>query len=193
MRIDDPKLRAALRPTPQGWQERDGHRLAAVLAPILFRDGEDHLVFTERRADLQEHPGQIAFPGGARESEEDPAATALRESQEEVGLDPTAVDLLGSLPQRISSSKFLVHALVGRVDAHARLEPDPGEVASIFTVPVRELATSSNWQERAYRRGDGWTLKTPHYQHEQHLIWGLTGRLAKDLADLIAATRRERR
>ena len=183
MNLEDDVLSQALAPVPATWEARPGLRLAAVLAPILSIDGEDHVLFTERRADLPEHPGQIAFPGGARDGVESPTECALRESMEEIGLPPSAVTILGAVANQSSSSKFRVHAIVGRVRSEITLRPDPREVESMFTVSFTELMTTSNWQSRAYRTATGWTSSTPHFQAGKHLIWGLTGRLAKDLVD----------
>ena len=185
MILDDTALSQNLEPTFTRWDATDNLTRAAVLAALFRRQGRDWLLFTERRADLPQHPGQISFPGGAREGEESPVTCALRETEEEVGLRGSCVTLLGGLPTRISTSSYRVHALVGRFDGDVELIPDAREVASILTVPVSELLDESRWSEREYHGRHG-TWRTPQFFHGSHEIWGLTGRLTRDL---IAAIR----
>ena len=95
MLLPDERLRAVLDPADRTWEESDLAR-AAVLAPIFRRGGEDWVLLTKRRDDLRSHAGQVSFPGGAREGSESPAACALRECHEEIGLHPERVTLLGA-------------------------------------------------------------------------------------------------
>lgn len=191
MILEDELVRAALLAVPRQWESMSEQRSAAVLAAIFRRDGADHLLFTLRRADLPEHPGQIAFPGGARDGEEGPLACALRESHEEIGLDPATVTVLGALPNRTSSSSYRVHTIVGRITGTADLTPDPAEVAEIFAVPFEELFDDSRWEDREIEFAGGERRLSPHFDQDGHTIWGLTGRLTLDLiATIRAATRR---
>lgn len=183
--LDDAVLSGNLEPTMADWDAADNLTRAAVLAGLFRREGQDWLLFTERHADLPQHPGQISFPGGAREGEESPVSCALRETEEEVGLRGDCVTLLGALPTRISTSYYRVHALVGRFNGDVDLRPDSREVASILTVPLSELMDESRWSEREYTGREG-IWRTPQFFHESHEIWGLTGRLTRDL---IAAIR----
>jgi|ETNmetMinimDraft_15_1059895.scaffolds.fasta_scaffold51474_2 8-oxo-dGTP pyrophosphatase MutT (NUDIX family) len=181
MILDDIALSAELAALPTSWEHVDDQRPAAVLAPIFAREGEDWLLFTERRADLPLHPGQISFPGGAREADEDPVACARRESAEEVGLQTESVELLGALPNHTSTSLFRVHTIVGRIGDPENLKPNPREVASIFAVPFAELLVDDRWEEREYDTTVRRYGPSPHFVHERHLIWGLTGRLTREL------------
>ena len=184
MRVDDDALARGLRPPPSAWQ-RTSLRRAAVLAPLFRRDDEDWLLFLVRRDDLREHAGQIAFPGGVDEQDADPIACALRETEEEVGIAPAAVRVLGEVATRQSSSRYRVHCLVGRVDDPGDVRGEPGEVARVLVVPMRELAEPTRWELRgppglpqdAPKR---WP-DSPHFQAGDDLIWGLTGRFTYDL------------
>ena len=87
MILDDTQLAARLDPIPDSWDDAPGLRRAAVLAPIFHHDQQDWLLLTERRTDLAHHAGQISFPGGAREPDEDPVSCVLRETREEIGVN----------------------------------------------------------------------------------------------------------
>jgi 8-oxo-dGTP pyrophosphatase MutT (NUDIX family) len=190
MLLDDDLLRRGLAPLMRTWDATQGLRTAAVLAPIFRRGGEDWLLFTERRADLLRHPGQISFPGGASEADEDPVSCALRETEEEIGQARQAVTLIGALATRTSTSSFCVHTLVGRIPAPIDLHPDPTEVTSLLEVRLRDLIDASRWQDRDAVVGPKRYRASPHFEHEEHTIWGLTGRLTTDLMAVIRDTHR---
>ncbi len=180
--IDDERLRAVLDPVPVAFDVRADLRLAAVLVPWIVRDGADHLLLTRRRDDLPQHPGQISFPGGAREGDEDPVTCALRESEEEIGLDARHVVVLGSLPPRVSIGGFWVHVIVGRVPGDVVLRPDPREVASVRAWPLAVLRDPAHWEARSptiepARRA------MPHLDWEGETLWGLTARFVRDLCE----------
>ncbi len=185
MNVDDAALRRLL-PPPADWQ-RTTQRLAAVLLPLQRRSGRDHVLFTVRPAHLPSHPGQISFPGGARQRDESPLQCALRETAEELGIAPELVTVFGGLPARPSTSGFRVHALVGRIAEDAVLVPDPGEVDRLLAVPFGELRQEARWRERrppARPDGTGYP-PSPHYEAGPDVIWGLTGRLCRDFLDLL--------
>lgn len=181
MDLDD-RLRTRLDRAAGGWAGSP-LRLAAVLCPLVRHEGDDHVVFTVRPAELRQHGGQIAFPGGMRDGDETPVATALRECGEELGVPEAAVDVLGSLPPRESSTGILVHCLVGRL-APVPLVPDPVEVARVLRVPLAVLLDDARWSERppppgaAGRQG----RTSPHLEYGDDLLWGLTARFLRDLA-----------
>lgn len=187
MRIADADLTRLLPPPPRAW-DRTTQRLAAVLAPVFERNGEDWLLFVVRRADLRSHAGQVAFPGGGAEPGEEPAATMLREVEEELGLAPSAVRVLAGLPSRTSSSGFRVHAFVGRIPDPAQLRPDPREIARLLALPWSLLADANRWEHRRPPPApDGRQHpESPHLQHAGELVWGLTGRFCWDLRCLLA-------
>ncbi len=156
---------------------------AAVLLPLYgWPDDEPGLVFTERRADLRRHAGEISFPGGRKdEADADLTATALREAQEEIGLDPAAVELGDALPPTNTFvTGYRVHPFVGHIPhpAELNLEPNPAEVETVLTFSLALLRDSYEIR-RLVRRGI--PIHTPTYEVEGHLIWGATARILGDL------------
>ncbi|MGE3171307.1 MAG: CoA pyrophosphatase [Planctomycetota bacterium] len=183
----DAALRRGLRPVDREWQ-RTALRRAAVLAPIVSVDGRDAVLFVVRAASLRQHAGQIGFPGGADEGDDDPVTCALREAEEEVGIRPAEVALLGSVAPRQSSSGYRVHCVVGRVADAAGLRADDGEIDRLLPVPLTALLPADRWYEHSPPAPPGRPPypPSPHFRHGTDLIWGLTGRFC---ADLLAALR----
>ena len=187
MRIDGAEWARRLPPAPTAW-DRTTQQLAAVLAPVFERNGEDWLLFVVRRADLRTHAGQVAFPGGRAEPGESPLQTMLREVGEELGLPDREVRVLGGLPSRTSSSGFRVHAFVGRIPDPALLQPDPAEVARLLALPWSLLRDPTRWEHRAPPPGANGVQQpaSPHFAHAGELVWGLTGRFCWDLRGILA-------
>jgi 8-oxo-dGTP pyrophosphatase MutT (NUDIX family) len=164
--------------------EARGGTDAAVLLALYGWPERPGLIFTERRADLRSHAGEISFPGGRQdEADADLAATALREAEEEIALSPAAVELVGALPP-ISTfvTDYRVHPFVGLVadPAELGLEPNPTEVETVLTFSL-ELLRENYEMRRLVRRGTA--IHTPTYEVEGQLIWGATARI---LGELIA-------
>jgi 8-oxo-dGTP pyrophosphatase MutT (NUDIX family) len=160
---------------------------AAVLLPLYGRPEEPGLVFTERRADLRRHAGEISFPGGRMdEADADLAATALREAHEEIGLDPSRVELGEELPTTGTFvTGYRIHPFVGRIP-HPRelgLEPNPAEVETVLTFSL-DLLREGYAMRRLIRRGV--PIHTPTYEIEGHLIWGATARILGDLLERLS-------
>ncbi len=174
--VDDELLWGVLDP-PAPWSSTDGQH-AAVLALLVLKGEEDHVLFTRRRPDLPHHPAQVSFPGGRREGEEDPVVCALRETEEELGIPPPRVRVLGAMPPRQSSTGFQVHPLIGRLEAGVPLLPDPAEVDEVLEVPWTELRTPGRW---TVARPPAGHRPSPHFQWGRDVVWGLTGRLMVDL------------
>ncbi len=158
---------------------------AAVLLALYGWPAEPGLIFTERRADLRRHAGEISFPGGRQDpGDADLAATALREAQEEIALDPAAVELHGALPA-VSTfvTDYRVHPFVGLVPdpLELKLEPSPSEVETVLTVSLERLREGYSMR-RLVRRGV--PIRTPTYEVENgQLIWGATARILGDFLD----------
>jgi 8-oxo-dGTP pyrophosphatase MutT (NUDIX family) len=147
---------------------------AAVLLLVVNHPREPTVVFTQRTAHLADHAGQISFPGGrAEEGDEGPAHTALREAQEEVGLDPAGIEILGELPDYHTSTGYRVRPVVGWAEPPIAYSPDPYEVADVFEVPLGFLLETANHRyESAFYKG-----RLRHYwamPWQGRFIWGAT-------------------
>jgi 8-oxo-dGTP pyrophosphatase MutT (NUDIX family) len=162
---------------------------AAVLVPIFERDGELHLLYTTRSAALPQHAGQVAFPGGRHAAGIDPSllATALRETEEEIGIATHDVDVLGPLdPIRTFSSNYLITPFVGQIPHPYPFRPDPREVHDIFSIPLAVLDDPGSLVAETWTI-DGRTVPVTSYRHDGRTIWGATQRITASLLDLLTA------
>lgn len=168
-------------------------RHAAVLVPIVAR-AEPTILLTQRAAHLRHHPGQISFPGGATEpTDASPVATALREAQEEIGLDPGQVQVLGTMPLYTTATQFQVRPVLGWVTPDADLRWDPGEVESAFEVPLSFLMDPRH-HERREGQHEGLTrgfFAMPWQEPggQERFIWGATAAMLRNLYRLLLASR----
>ena len=173
--------------TPEEAVRLDAHGRtdAAVLVPMYGWPDRPGLVFTERRSDLRRHAGEISFPGGRQdEPDEDLRSTALREAQEEIGLDPAKVELAGALPPiGTYVTSYKVHPFVGLIPEGLPLEPNPAEVARVLTFELEKLR-SAYAMRRLVRRGV--PVRTPTFEVDGHMIWGATSRILRDLLERLA-------
>lgn len=159
---------------------------AAVLFSIVLRDHEPSVLLTQRNPDLKDHPGQISFPGGRVEPQDvSPAATALREAEEEVGLDPARVEVVGYLPVYRTVTGFCVTPVVAIVKPPVDLRPDPGEVADVFEVPLSFLLDSANHQ-RCTTQFEGRQRDFYAVPYGDRYIWGATAGIILGLARLLS-------
>ncbi|HWH33547.1 MAG TPA: CoA pyrophosphatase [Egibacteraceae bacterium] len=186
--------------TPDAWSARlaarqrralqiAAYRRAAVLVPFTLED-EPRLLLTVRTSHLPTHQGQIAFPGGSIHAGETPRDAALREAHEEVGLEPTQVQVLGDLDDVWTPQGFHVTPVLGAFPTSAVLRHDPGEVAEMLLVPVADLrAIEPRTETRPLRPG---TTLPPglarghvyHYDWRGHDIWGMTAQIVHDLLSI---------
>lgn len=155
-------------------------RAAAVLIGVREATAP-RLILTLRTANLLAHAGQVAFPGGSADPcDADAVATALREAQEEIGLDPGSVTPLGYLDRFETTSGYCITPVVARVDATAALLASPGEVAEVFEVPLGYLMDPANLRRyrMAYRGQDRDMVE---FVHAGHRIWGVTAAIVDHL------------
>ena len=155
-------------------------RPAAVLLALWGRD----VVLTKRASHLKHHPGQIAFPGGKLEDGEGPEAAALREAEEEIGLPPANVSLLGSLAAHETVTGFLVTPVLGHVRADFTPRRDPEEVEEVFAVPLSHLLNPANYRIE----GRMWRGQIRRYYAVPwgpYYIWGATARILRGLAERV--------
>ena len=168
-----------------------GRTDAAVLVPLYLESGRLHAVFTKRRDDLRRHPGEISFPGGRYdEGEEDLRATALREAQEEIGLPPDAVEIVGALqPTPTIATEYAVYPFVGPDRAGAGVDAEPARGRRGARAAAAALLAGYA-RRRLIRRGV--PIRTDTYLVGDHLIWGATARILADLLDRIGPLLKQR-
>jgi 8-oxo-dGTP pyrophosphatase MutT (NUDIX family) len=157
---------------------------AAVLVPIFEQDGQLRVVLTRRRADLRRHAGEISFPGGRLDSgDSDLRATALREAEEEVGLQRDRVTLVGAL-ERTSTfvTNYLIHPFVGMFAGERRWELSPLEVDAVLEPTLEQVRSGKT---RAHQERRGFRFETDAYVFDGELIWGATARILEDLFERI--------
>jgi 8-oxo-dGTP pyrophosphatase MutT (NUDIX family) len=153
---------------------------AAVLVPLYELDDELHAVFTRRRGDLRRHAGEISFPGGRQDiEEEDLRETALREAEEEIGLPQQAVQIVGALtPTPTVVTNYAIYPFVGTIEPGHRWLPSAAEVAEVLELSLPGLVAGHS-RQRLLRRGV--PFRTDVYELDGHVIWGATARILSDL------------
>ena len=158
-------------------------RPAAVLIGVLPTATGPRVLLTKRASHLKHHPGQIAFPGGKQDaSDASPQATALREAQEEVGLDPALVEILGVLPTHQTVTGFQVIPVLGWIKSAFDAKAEAGEVEEVFTVPLSHLANPANYRIES-RFWQGQPRRYYCAPYGPYYIWGATARMLRALAD----------
>ena len=156
---------------------------AGVLLPIIERPTGLQLILTKRSATIKHHPGQIAFPGGRVDPEDAThIAAALREADEEIGLAPSLVDVLGELPTHETISNYTMHPVVGWVTQDFTPRLEQAEVSEIFEVPLAHVLNPSNYtvQSRMWRRQIRRFYTVPY---GPYYIWGATARVLRSFAE----------
>lgn len=168
-------------------------RAAAVLVPLIERDDEITVLLTRRSVHLPTHAGQISFPGGKIDPGDDsPEAAALRETEEEVGLQASDIELIGRLDTYETSTGFIVTPVVGLVTPDHTIIPEPGEVDEVFEVPLSFFLQSSNI-ERHSREFMGAERHYYAMPFGDYYIWGATAAMLVNLRDVMASTQKDHR
>lgn len=186
-RFDDAalaRLRQILAARPALEIEAPEYRRACVLVPVVREGSNWSMVFSRRSENLAAHSGQIAFPGGAVEPGESLDQAAIREAEEEVGIPPHHVELIGRLDDVVANSGFLVAPFVGVIDEPIEYVLQVSEVDEVFEVPIDRLLEPDNPEVR-YVPYRGRQYPAYFYHYEQYEIWGLTGRMLKSFLDLV--------
>jgi 8-oxo-dGTP pyrophosphatase MutT (NUDIX family) len=164
------------------------HKPAAVLVPFLRHNAAWHILLTRRHAGLPEHSGQVAFPGGRSDpGDANPESTALREAQEEIGLKPSDVRILGRLHDFLTITNYLVTPVIGVIPWPYELRLEKGEVSRAFTIPLDWLADPANHEERMR------ALPAPHapvgviyfQPYDGEILWGASARFTLTLLDVL--------
>jgi 8-oxo-dGTP pyrophosphatase MutT (NUDIX family) len=160
---------------------------AAVLIALIRRPEGHTVLYTERSPDLRAHSGQVAFPGGKVDAEdEDAAAAALREAFEEVGMMQADARVIGFMPTYFTGTNYLITPVVATVRPSGPFVPNPGEVHSVFEVPLRRILASETYGEFRIRR-NGEEHRSWRIDHDGHRIWGITANLTRQFRDLATA------
>lgn len=167
--------------TAAGMSFRD----AAVLIPIVARRPQASVLLTQRTPHLSAHAGQIAFPGGKIDPDDyTPAAAALREAEEEIGLTPAKVEPLGYLPPYLTRTGYRIVPVLGRVEPDHRITINPEEVVDTFEVPLSFLMTSGN-HRRGSRQFNGKTRHFYEIPFNERRIWGITAGIIRGLYERV--------
>ncbi|MFC6615027.1 NUDIX hydrolase [Halopenitus salinus] len=162
----------------------EGEREAAVLAPVLHREGDPHLLFTKRADHLGEHPGQMSFPGGGREPRDETLRdTALREADEEIGLAAAEAGIRGRLDDITTVTGYAIRPFVAEVPDREYV-PDEREVAEIVFLPVSELTDRSNYESERRDHPEHGDIRIHFFSVEGYTVWGATGRMLAQLLEL---------
>ncbi len=176
------RLQAVLDPRPVV-SLPEGTASAAVLVPVLMATAQPRLVFTKRTHTLSRHAGEISFPGGLADGDEELASTALREAEEELGLAPSEVELAGALPAvHTRVSGILIVPFVGLLWKDPRYRPNAVEIADILEFPLADLVARG---EEAEFEHDGRRFRTYVFAMDDHVIWGATARILWSFIELM--------
>lgn len=181
-----PELRADVSPFLSSIEPRP----AAVLVPLIAHGGDVRVLLTERTAHLNDHAGQISFPGGrVEERDADLQATALRETEEEIGLAASAVEIIGELPEYTTITGYRVSPIVGIVERPFELALDAFEVSEVFEVPLDFLMNPAHHERRIVTLGE--VTRTfyamPYQSRRRYFIWGATAGMLRNLYQFLRA------
>lgn len=165
-------------------QDKTIWREAAVLVPTYELNGSEFVVLTVRTHALKHHSNQIAFPGGAKDDTDETLwDTALRETQEELGLNPVDIQFISELGQQITPTGYRVSPFVGRIMVPDCWQFNADEIAEVFSVPLDHLREKKHLEieQKVY---EGRSFMDPHFFYKNHVIWGMTGRVLYEFLEL---------
>lgn len=158
---------------------------AAVLILLFEQDSDIHFVLTERTHTVEHHRGQISLPGGVQENDEDFSFTAKRETHEEIGINPDEVDIIGELSSLfVFASGFTIQPYIGIFNSVFEPIPAPNEVASVFSVPIKDLINDEN-MKREHRNILGYDVDVPYFHFNDHKVWGATAMILSEFKTVL--------
>ena len=162
-------------------------RVSAVLVALVQDSDGPSVILTRRTDHLRNHPGQISFPGGRVEESETIHEAAVREAQEEIGLDPTSVHIIGELdPLTTFVSNSLIIPVVARVEGVPNFVLQEEEVARVMMTPLHELAREDTYRNEWWARPQG-DINIHFFELDDETVWGATGRILRQLIDIVVA------
>jgi 8-oxo-dGTP pyrophosphatase MutT (NUDIX family) len=183
--VQDQDRTGTVWPSPPNDSPYGELKSAAVLVPLIDHANGMSVLLTKRTESLADHSGQIAFPGGRKEvSDHSPEETALRETEEEVGIGRNQIDLIGRLSPYDTRTGYYVMPIIGVVDPPLNLTPEPAEVANIFEVPLDFVLDPANHRLETYKAAKT-GRKYRAMPFGEYYIWGLTARILFELADVL--------
>ncbi len=161
---------------------------ASVLIPLVQSAENLSMLLTVRTKDVEHHKGQISFPGGAVEpGDRDVFETALREAEEELGLSPEGVDILGRIDDLTTPTGFVVSAVVGYIASLPDLIPQPEEVSEYFLAPLKFFLDDANCYIRDYQREND-VVEVWFYEYEHYTVWGVTAAIIRNFKQVLEST-----
>ncbi|KXK15874.1 MAG: NUDIX hydrolase [Chloroflexi bacterium OLB14] len=158
-------------------------RKASVLIPLTYFQNEWHILFTRRTDKVESHKGQVSFPGGASEDGETDEQTALRETEEEIGVHANDIKIIGKLSRMITISKFQVSPVAGVIPFPYAFKIQNAEVARVFTIPLLWLANKNNFWEFTLRDSNRSVIA--YHPYDGELLWGATARMTVNFLKLL--------
>ncbi len=157
---------------------------AAVIAPVIDHETDPQILFTKRADHLSDHPGQMSFPGGGREPEDESLAeTAKREANEEIGLDPADVTMVGRLDDIRTITRYSVRPFVAQIPDN-EYRPCDGEVAEVVVLPVAELTNLDNYESERRDHPHYGDIRLHYFYVDGYTVWGATARMLVQLLEL---------
>jgi len=179
----------------------DGYKRYSILIPIVEIDGEKHLLYEKRSANLNSQPGEVCFPGGKLELNENSYEAAIRETCEEIGVDESSIEILGEIQKIVTPFNLIINCYVGIIKDYdeSKLKLNPDEVENIFTIPLdylmnnegreytieSKLIVPDDFPYHMIQNGDAYNWKTGSYpvifiEHDDHIVWGITARITRN-------------
>jgi 8-oxo-dGTP pyrophosphatase MutT (NUDIX family) len=158
---------------------------AAILILLYLADNEIYFFLTKRTDELKHHKGQISLPGGTQEGNEKLIDTALRETQEEIGINKTSISIIGTItPLFVPVTGFMIYPFIGYSLNKLDPKPDPVEVATIFSVNISDLLNKEN-RTTEQRNISGYDVQVPYFKLNDYQVWGATSMILSEFRDLI--------